>query len=82
MKRRKINSTIGIIQTIEHIEAELLKLKKTIIEAESLPKKGIRASQSVHEYEFCGMWKDRKDIEGLSTIEWLSKLRREQWGKF
>ena len=82
MKRRKNNSTIGVIQTIEHIEAELLKLKKTLIEAEPLPKKGIRASQSVREYEFCSMWKDRKDMEVLSTIESLSKLRREQWGKF
>jgi hypothetical protein len=79
MKERKINSTLYIIQTIEHIEAELSKLKETLKEAASSPKKDKKDSQSVREYEFCGMWKDRKDMEGLSTTEWLSKLRREQW---
>jgi len=26
-----------------------------------------------------GMWADRADMRGMSTTEWLDKLRREQW---
>ncbi|NQU73982.1 MAG: hypothetical protein HQ547_04675 [Candidatus Omnitrophica bacterium] len=80
MKEKKINSTQYTIQIIEHIEAELSKLKETLKEAASSPKKDKKEYRSVREYEFCGMWKNRKDIEGLSTTELLSKIRREQWG--
>ena len=30
-------------------------------------------------WEIFGMWADRADMRGMSTTEWLDKLRREQW---
>jgi hypothetical protein len=29
-------------------------------------------------WEIFGMWADRADMRGMSTTEWLDKLRREQ----
>jgi hypothetical protein len=30
-------------------------------------------------WEIFGMWADRADMRGMSTTEWLDKLRLEQW---
>jgi len=43
MKKREINSTLDIIQTIEHIEAELSEVKEALKEAASFPKKDKKA---------------------------------------
>ena len=76
-----MKSTANIIEIIEHIETQLSTLKRTLKETTSNAngvKEGVR---SVREYKFCGMWKDREDMKGLSSTEWLAKLRREQWGR-
>jgi len=80
MKGEKIKFADNIIDIIDHLESDLSKLKKALMERRHL--KGQRkAFRSIREYEFCGMWKDRADMEGLSSAEWLAKLRREQWGR-
>lgn len=81
MNRKKTNSTAGAIEIIEHVESELSKLKKTLTEAELIGIGEKTEGRSVREFEFCGLWKDREDMKGLSTAEWLAKLRREQWGR-
>lgn len=81
MKREKSTSTIGVLDIIEHIESDLSKLKKAVKEIKPIVKGEKKGFRSVREYEFCGMWKDREDMKGLSSAEWLARLRREQWGR-
>jgi len=80
MKGEKIKSADKIIDIIDHLESDLWKLKK-LLRGVRLLKEQRKAFRSVREYEFCGMWKDRADMEGLSSAEWLAKLRRGQWGR-
>ena len=81
MKRNKSGSTTGVLEIIEHIESELSNLKKAVKEITPIVKGETKGFRSVTEYEFCGMWQDREDMKGLSSTEWLEKLRREQWGR-
>jgi hypothetical protein len=81
MKRKESNSPSNVIEVIEHIESELSNLKKALKETKPAVKGEKDAIRSVREYEFCGMWKDREDMKGLSSAEWLAKIRREQWGR-
>lgn len=80
MKAEKIKSADKIIDIIDHLESDLSKLKKVLREVKPL-KEQKKTFRSVREYEFCGMWKDRADMEGLSSAEWLAKLRRGQWSR-
>jgi hypothetical protein len=81
MKMRKTKSTTNAIEIIEHIESQLSTLKKALKEIKPIANGVEGGARSVREYEFCGMWKDREDMRGLSSTEWLLKLRREQWGR-
>jgi len=79
MKAKQISGN-NILNIIGHLESDLSKLKRALAETRRLG--GSRkALRSVREYDFCGMWKNRDDMKGLSTAEWLVKLRREQWSR-
>lgn len=79
MKAKEVSGN-KILDIIGHLESDLSKLKRAL--AESRRSGGTRkALRSVREYEFCGMWKNRDDMKGLSAAEWLAKLRREQWSR-
>lgn len=84
MKRKNNRSTVNAIEIIENIESQLSSLKKALEELkETQPAMEPETEEfkSVREYEFCGMWKDREDLKGLSSSEWLEKMRREQWSR-
>ncbi len=81
MKSIKTKSTTNVIEIIEDIESQLSTLKKALKEIKPIANGVREGARSVREYEFCGMWKDREDMKGLSSVEWLAKLRREQWGR-
>lgn len=79
MKAKEVSGN-KILDIIGHLESDLSKLKRALAESRRLG--GTRkALRSVREYEFCGMWKNRDDMKGLSTAEWLAKLRREEWSR-
>lgn len=69
-----------ILDIIGHLESDLSKLRRALAETRRF-RESKKALRSVREYEFCGMWKGRDDMKGLSTAEWLAKLRREQWSR-
>ena len=78
---RKTKSTTNVIEIIEHIESQLSTLKQALKEIKPTTNGAKEGARSVREYEFCGMWKDREDMRGLSSTEWLAKLRSDQWGR-
>ena len=79
MKAKQISEN-NILDIIGHLESDLSKLKRALAETRRLGERK-KALKSLREYEFCGMWKDRDDMKGLSSIEWLAKLRREHWSR-
>jgi len=79
MKAKSIESD-NIINMIDHLESDLSKLKSALMQTKRLKGKR-KVFRSVREYEFCGMWKDRDDMKGLSSSEWLVKLRRDHWSR-
>ncbi len=81
MKSEKAKSTTNVIEIIEQIESQLSTLKKAVKEIKPTTNEAKEGARSVREYEFCGMWKDREDMRGLSSTEWLAKLRSDQWGR-
>ncbi|MFH0925614.1 MAG: hypothetical protein V1872_08300 [bacterium] len=81
MKKIDINYGYDLIESIEHIETELSDIKRTLLGFKGTKKNNKKKIRSIRKYQFCGMWKNRKDMKGLSTLEWLAKLRKEQWDK-
>jgi len=79
MKAKELSGN-KILDIIGHLESDLSKLKRALAETRRLEGRK-KTLISLREYEFCGMWKDRDDMKGLSTAEWLAKLRREQWSR-
>jgi hypothetical protein len=69
-----------ILDIIGHLESDLSKLKRALAGTKRSGERK-KAFRSVREYEFCGMWKDRDDMKGLSSAEWLAKLRRKHWSR-
>ena len=79
--KKKSESMAYIIEIIEHIESQLSNIKKVIEKTKPTEGPETEEFKSVREYEFCGMWKNREDLKGLSSSEWLAKIRREQWSR-
>jgi len=79
MKGKRVNSETNIIDLIHPMESDLGKLKKAISNNKQNGREKRRPFRSFREFEFCDMWKDRKNMKGLSGTEWLTKIRKEQW---
>ncbi len=79
MKGKRVNSGANIIDLIHHMESDLEKLKKAISDNKQDGREKRTPFRSFREFEFCGMWKDREDMKGLSSTEWLTRIRKEQW---
>jgi len=79
MKWKRVKSGADIVDLIHHMESDLEKLKKALLASQQAGKESKRSLRSFREFEFCGMWKDREDMKGLSSAEWLARIRKEQW---
>ena len=79
MKGKRVKSGVDIVDLIHHMESDLEKLKKALLETKQVERENKKAFRSFREFEFWGMWKDREDMRGLSSAEWLARIRKEQW---
>ena len=79
MKAKQISGN-NLLEIIGHLESDLSKLKRALAETRRLGGRR-KVLRPVREYEFCGMWKNRDDMKGLSSAAWLAKLRREHWSR-
>jgi hypothetical protein len=64
----------AILAEIDRVINDMVKLRARVASAESMTP--VMSSKS---WEIFDMWADRADMQGVSTVEWLNKLRREQW---
>ena len=61
-----------VVQEIDRLIAEMTTLRSHVA---ALGKPFVPSDRSVSEEEYFGMWADRQDMEGLSSREWLERLR-------
>lgn len=79
MKGKRANLGANVFDLIRHMESDLEKLKKAISDYKQDGRERRKPFRSFRESEFCGMWKDREDMKGLSSTEWLTRIRKGQW---
>jgi hypothetical protein len=76
IENRTFEDRQAILAEIDRLINEMVKLRARVATAEvstpPIPSKN---------WEIFGMWADRADMQGMSTVEWLDKLRREQWSQ-
>jgi hypothetical protein len=69
-----------IISDIDHLIGEMSKVRRRVAALASDNQTG-KSFHSVKDAEWFGMWADREDMKGLSSREWLTQLRTQQWGR-
>jgi hypothetical protein len=62
-----------LLAEIDRVINDMVKLRARVATAENV------TPVTSKNWEIFGMWADRADMRGMSTAEWLDKLRREQW---
>lgn len=69
-----------IISDIDHLINEILDLRRRVAALGGGENKTNQSIQSVRDSEGFGMWADREDMKGLSSRDWLTQVRTQQWG--
>jgi hypothetical protein len=69
----------SIVMDIDNLISEILQLRRRVA-ALAEDNQTERTMASVRDAEWFGMWADRDDMQGLSSREWLTQLRTQQWG--
>ena len=65
-----------IVEEIDRLIAEMTALRGHV---SALASPQVTPDRSVREAEYFGMWAERDDMQGLSSREWLERLRSHQW---
>jgi hypothetical protein len=66
-----------LIADIDRMMDELAAMRRRLAD---VMQHSAQPSVPVSQWEMVGMWADREDMQGLSTEEWLARLRAQQWG--
>jgi hypothetical protein len=74
---------VGVILPLEEfvLVEDLLEQHFPTSVAPTVGEQAKRTEHSVREAEYFGMWADRQDMQGLSSREWLERLRSQQWSR-
>ena len=65
-----------VVREIDRLIAEMTALRSQV---SALASRSVTVDRSVREAEYFGMWAEREDMQGLSSREWLERLRSRQW---
>jgi len=76
----EIDPVQRIVSEMDNLINEMLQVRRRMAElaGNGQPKK---LSASVRDAEWFGMWADREDMQELSSREWLTQQRAQQWGR-
>ena len=67
-----------LIADIDRMMKELTAMRRRVSDA---LQQSTMPLVPVSEWAMVGMWAEREDMQGLSTEEWLARLRAQQWGQ-
>ncbi len=76
----EIDAVQRLVADIDHLINEMLQVRRRIT-ALHIDIKAETVQSSVRDTEWFGMWADREDMQNLSSREWLSQLRNQQWAR-
>jgi hypothetical protein len=76
----KIDSVQRIISDMDNLISEILQVRRRVAAFVEDNQAG-QLMHSVRDAEWFGMWADREDMQGLSSREWLTQLRTQQWAR-
>ena len=66
-----------LVKDIDRIMQELFEMRLRLARSlQRMPDTKV----SSREWEAFGIWADREDMKGLTSSEWLDRLRASQWG--
>jgi hypothetical protein len=68
---------VGVILPLE----EFVLVEELLDQHFPTPSQARRPQRSVREADYFGMWADREDMQGLSSRQWLERLRNQQWNR-
>lgn len=76
----EIDDVRSIVSDLDNLISEILQVRRRVaaLANENRIKQALR---SVRDAEWFGMWAKREDMQGLSSREWLTKLRTQQWAR-
>jgi hypothetical protein len=74
----EIDNVQRIISDIDNLVSEILQIRHRVAALVG-HNQTERSLSSIRDAEWFGMWADREDMEGLSSREWLTQLRTQQW---
>jgi len=69
-----------IVSDLDNLINEILQVRRRVA-ALAGGNQTERSAASVRDAEWFGMWADREDMQNLSSREWLTQLRAQQWGR-
>jgi len=69
-----------IISDIDRLINEILDLRRRVAALGGGENKLNQSFRSVRESEGFGIWADREDMQGISSRDWLTNVRTQQWG--
>lgn len=74
------NTMQRLISDLDHLIGEMLQIRRRVAALNN----GHQTEQtfsSVRDAEWFGMWADREDMQELSSREWLTQQRAQQWAR-
>lgn len=83
MRKSKARDSVeSILSDMDHLITEIVELRQRV---KQLAATGQRSGheqhvRSVRQMAWFGVWAARDDMQGLSSREWLTQLRNQQWG--
>ncbi len=72
----EIDNVQRIISDIDNLVGEILQIRRRLAALVS-NNQTERSFSSIRDTEWFGMWADREDMQGLSSREWLTRLRAQ-----
>lgn len=76
----EIDTIQRLVADIDYFINEMLQVRRRITSLHS-DNKTVVDQQSVRNAEWFGMWVDHEGMQGLSSHEWLDRIRAQQWAR-
>ena len=81
-KSKARDNVENILSDMDHLIGEIIELRQRVkqLVATEHHSGHTQDVRSVRDTAWFGVWAARDDMQGLSSREWLTHLRNQQWG--
>jgi len=75
---QEVDNVQRILSDLDNLIGEILQVRSRVA-ALADENQSTQSHASMKDAEGFRMWADREDMQGLSSREWLSRIRAQQW---